>query len=465
MAFPGDGCLAWYHARLAVRLAFSHRNRNAEHVNGKPLSCLLASDIVSKVMTGSITFTSCILRCQCVHSRCHSRADAKNDVAVDKDVCRWLLRVSARHNKQKHHHRNCVQQLAREAGMRSRHTNKHPVSIICLFSASDQIVLSSSSMAWQAGSSMANQGARRIDASGSSGRTELEGGTASDDGNVWASEQLEPTTIGTLTTTDTSRNTSSPLHPSLFQPPPRSPLLGTNAANLPSDDQEAAVSDDSDFELVDPDTPSQLDGPPERTNRSYNYIPTAITEQYAARLRNSRQARQERFDNDEDEDSDAVPSAYNASGSSRMEGGNDYEQQPEWRQAGPNADAQDLAGPGEHGFLECTVTKPQKEGEGTQNVYVSYLVTTDVRIAAFGYVKLQLTDPRPTSSRSKPPIRQRAADSPISSSSTRRSSKSTRNARSRLCQRSRTCHTFAAIVLAPTSQPVAHTPYNASSSA
>ena len=53
----------------------------------------------------------------------------------------------------------------------------------------------------------------------------------------------------------------------------------------------------------------------------------------------------------------------------------------EWQQAGHNADAQDLAGPGAHGFLECTVSSPQKEGEGTQNAYISYLVTTEVCIA------------------------------------------------------------------------------------
>lgn len=56
---------------------------------------------------------------------------------------------------------------------------------------------------------------------------------------------------------------------------------------------------------------------------------------------------------------------------------NDYES-PEWQQAGRNADDIDIAGPGAHGRLECTVSKPQKEGEGTQNAYISYLVTTDV---------------------------------------------------------------------------------------
>lgn len=266
---------------------------------------------------------------------------------------------------------------------------------------------------------------------------------------AWESVQLEPASANTLTTTtDPSRNPSSPLHPGVFQPPPHSPVLGATAANLPSDDHEAAVSDDSDFDIIDPDTPSQLDGAPEITGRKYSYIPTAITERYAARPRKGKQPKQERFD-DDDVDWDAVRAADTIAGPSRMEGGNDYDQ-PEWRQAGPNADAQDLAGPGEHGTLECTVTQPQKEGEGTQNAYVSYLVTTDVSTATAGYMKLPLTNTRPTSNLSKPPTRPHAADSPISFFSTRRSSRNTLNAPSRLCPRSKTCHTFAAIVSALT---------------
>ena len=31
------------------------------------------------------------------------------------------------------------------------------------------------------------------------------------------------------------------------------------------------------------------------------------------------------------------------------------------------------------GKLECTVSSPQKENEGTKDVYISYLVTTKVR--------------------------------------------------------------------------------------
>ena len=50
----------------------------------------------------------------------------------------------------------------------------------------------------------------------------------------------------------------------------------------------------------------------------------------------------------------------------------------DWQQAGHDADQQDLAGPGVYGTLECTVDTPHKENEGTQNAYVSYLVTTNV---------------------------------------------------------------------------------------
>jgi sorting nexin-4 len=37
-------------------------------------------------------------------------------------------------------------------------------------------------------------------------------------------------------------------------------------------------------------------------------------------------------------------------------------------------------GPGHVGeILECTVSKPQKENDGTKDAYVSYLITTNVR--------------------------------------------------------------------------------------
>ena len=47
-------------------------------------------------------------------------------------------------------------------------------------------------------------------------------------------------------------------------------------------------------------------------------------------------------------------------------------------QAGEGADAVDLAGIGDHGRLDCTVSSPLKEHDGTKDAYVSYLVTTDV---------------------------------------------------------------------------------------
>lgn len=51
-------------------------------------------------------------------------------------------------------------------------------------------------------------------------------------------------------------------------------------------------------------------------------------------------------------------------------------------QLGPNADAMDLAGIGE-GVLECTVTNPIKENDGTKDAYVSYLVTTNTTFPSF----------------------------------------------------------------------------------
>lgn len=48
-------------------------------------------------------------------------------------------------------------------------------------------------------------------------------------------------------------------------------------------------------------------------------------------------------------------------------------------QVGRNADRVDLAGVGD-GRLECTVNTPLKENEGTKDAYVSYLVTTHVRL-------------------------------------------------------------------------------------
>lgn len=49
-------------------------------------------------------------------------------------------------------------------------------------------------------------------------------------------------------------------------------------------------------------------------------------------------------------------------------------------QAGPLADAVDLAGIGD-GVLECRVDTPLKENDGTKDAYISYLVTTHVGVS------------------------------------------------------------------------------------
>lgn len=94
-----------------------------------------------------------------------------------------------------------------------------------------------------------------------------------------------------------------------------------------------------------------------RLGRDPRQAQTSFTPQFAARLRTGRM-----------------------DGAGR--GSNDYDS-PEWQQAGEHADSVDLAGPGARGRLECTVSSPQKEGEGTQTVYVSYLVTTDTDFKSY----------------------------------------------------------------------------------
>ncbi len=50
-------------------------------------------------------------------------------------------------------------------------------------------------------------------------------------------------------------------------------------------------------------------------------------------------------------------------------------------QAGEQADAVDLAGVG-NGTLDLKVDTPLKENDGTKDAYVSYLVTTNVRLGS-----------------------------------------------------------------------------------
>lgn len=57
-------------------------------------------------------------------------------------------------------------------------------------------------------------------------------------------------------------------------------------------------------------------------------------------------------------------------------------------QAGRDADDLDLAGVGS-ATLECTVTHPMKENDGTKDAYVSYLVTTHVFFHCYALVEGQ----------------------------------------------------------------------------
>jgi len=113
-----------------------------------------------------------------------------------------------------------------------------------------------------------------------------------------------------------------------------------------------------------------------------------------------------------------------------------------WQQAGEHADAQDLAGPGLHGRVECTVTDARKENEGTQNQYISYLVTTNVSTARTLVNLRRLTSLRPTSNRFSPPTSLAVDASQTLFSSTRPSVASIRNAPSRQYRTSTRWSTF-----------------------
>lgn len=70
---------------------------------------------------------------------------------------------------------------------------------------------------------------------------------------------------------------------------------------------------------------------------------------------------------------DSAPTHRDTNGKRRMSVAQDEPQ------AGPLADAVDLAGIGD-GMLECSVDAPLKENDGTKDAYISYLVTTHVSL-------------------------------------------------------------------------------------
>ncbi|KAK4565463.1 intercellular trafficking and secretion [Recurvomyces mirabilis] len=120
----------------------------------------------------------------------------------------------------------------------------------------------------------------------------------------------------------------------------------------------------SDFEDLGDDEFPQLDGSREATN-GYHIDQTEVRRKERRRT-SGRSIRQAQHSEEEE-----------------MEGPGNHEYDQDWPQAGPNADAVDLAGPGLEGSLSCQVTKPQKEGEGTQNTYITYLVTTDTDFKSY----------------------------------------------------------------------------------
>lgn len=69
--------------------------------------------------------------------------------------------------------------------------------------------------------------------------------------------------------------------------------------------------------------------------------------------------------------------------SNRRRSGTSSGDEPE---AGDNPDHVDLAGIGKDGMLNCIVDAPQKENDGTKDAYVSYRVTTQVRLIRSTYL-------------------------------------------------------------------------------
>ncbi|USW54416.1 Putative AH/BAR domain superfamily, PX domain superfamily protein [Septoria linicola] len=191
------------------------------------------------------------------------------------------------------------------------------------------------------------------------------------------------------TTTAQQHHTSSPP-----PPPPPPPIIDSYEASPVSSAHSSVIDlnshagsalddddddDDDDFELID-DThlpESHYDG---HDSPNEEGIVGGLSSNLRKRYKKYQQRPQRRFSND------APSQPPRPSGTSNMDGpsrsSNDYDS-PEWNQAGDNADSVDLAGPGARGKLVCVVGNPQKEGEGTQTVYVSYQVTTDTDFQSY----------------------------------------------------------------------------------
>lgn len=154
---------------------------------------------------------------------------------------------------------------------------------------------------------------------------------------------------------------------------PATPESPAHSSVISLNSPRADEFDDDDFELIDDERQiptASYDGTREDDGDHYHRTLRELNRYSSARERLGAFAQR--------------PHQPALSGISNMEGrsSNDYDS-PDWPQAGENADPQDLAGPGLTGRLECKVGDPQKEGEGTQNPYVSYLVTTDTDFKSF----------------------------------------------------------------------------------
>jgi hypothetical protein len=154
--------------------------------------------------------------------------------------------------------------------------------------------------------------------------------------NPWASPKLQPSTT---TSSDRAEERGSPKRP-------RSPPEHTVEDENEDDEDEYDVIEQEDIEGSIP----QADGPASLSR-------TLLVHRTRAFKRIK-------------------------TGEDNMDPGS-YEHDQDWQQAGSNADAIDLAGPGPNGILECVVTRPQKEGEGTPNQWVSYLVITNTDFKSF----------------------------------------------------------------------------------
>ena len=169
---------------------------------------------------------------------------------------------------------------------------------------------------------------------------------------------------------------SSSANPDPFEPSftslTRTPSLSSSLHQLVGD--KDSISSDEDWDAIQEDDFSQTDGNRDRNNsvQRKKHSSEGKGKQYEQGDRVSRVSRATQEHKKREVGPLVAEAADMDSGDEH--GGDD------WQQAGHAADAQDLAGVGIHGRLDCTVTKPQKENEGTQNQFISFLVTTNVCI-------------------------------------------------------------------------------------